>query len=111
MADTSGGRKVVANISLSLDGRVNGAGGDADMSWIVPHAITDGARDHRVRVTSPATTALLRLLVPWLRRPRPPARKPWRPLGACETEQTRPPPPPPPGDLLFVGRSAVGKRI
>jgi dihydrofolate reductase len=54
-----GGRTVVANISLSLDGRVNGPGGDYDMSWIVPHAVTGGARDHMVNVTSPATTALL----------------------------------------------------
>jgi dihydrofolate reductase len=52
-------RKVTANIMLSLDGRVNGAGGDYDMSWIVPHAITEAARDHMIRVTSPATTALL----------------------------------------------------
>ena len=52
-------RTVTANISLSLDGRVNGAGGDYDMSWIVPHAITEGARDHMIRVTEPATTALL----------------------------------------------------
>jgi dihydrofolate reductase len=52
-------RTVTANISLSLDGRVNGAGGDFDMGWIVPHAITEGARDHMIRVTSPATTALL----------------------------------------------------
>ncbi|MEU4192672.1 dihydrofolate reductase family protein [Kribbella sp. NPDC026611] len=52
-------RKVTANISLSLDGRTNGAGGDYDMSWIVPHAITEGARDHMIRVTEPATTALL----------------------------------------------------
>ena len=29
------------------------------MSWIVPHAITEGARDHMTRVTSTATTALL----------------------------------------------------
>ena len=53
------GRTVVANISLSLDGRVNGPGGDYDMSWIVPHALTDGAREHMVKVTSPASTALL----------------------------------------------------
>lgn len=53
------GRRVVANITLSLDGRVNGAGGEYDMSWIVPHALTDTARDHMIRVTSPATTALL----------------------------------------------------
>jgi len=52
-------RRVVANISLSLDGRINGPGGDVDMGWIVPHAIADGARDHMVRVTSPATTVLL----------------------------------------------------
>ena len=52
-------RTVTANIVLSLDGRVNGAGGDYDMSWIVPHAITEGARDHMIRVTSPATTVLL----------------------------------------------------
>jgi dihydrofolate reductase len=52
-------RTVTANITLSLDGRVNGAGGDYDMSWIVPHAITEGAREHMTRVTSTATTALL----------------------------------------------------
>ena len=52
-------RKVTANIMLSLDGRVNGAGGDYDMSWIVPHAITEAARDHMIRVTAPATTILL----------------------------------------------------
>ncbi|MGW7683316.1 dihydrofolate reductase family protein [Kribbella sp. NPDC054772] len=52
-------RTVTANISLSLDGRVNGPGGDFDMGWIVPHAITEGARDHMLRVTEPATTVLL----------------------------------------------------
>jgi dihydrofolate reductase len=52
-------RKVTANIMLSLDGRVNGAGGDYDMSWIVPHAITEKSRDHMIRVTEPATTILL----------------------------------------------------
>jgi dihydrofolate reductase len=52
-------RTVVANISLSLDGRISGPGGEYDMGWIVPHAITAGARNHMVRVTGPATTALL----------------------------------------------------
>jgi dihydrofolate reductase len=52
-------RKVTANITLSLDGRTNGAGGDYDMSWIVPHAITEASRDHMIRVTAPATTAVL----------------------------------------------------
>lgn len=52
-------RKVVGNISLSLDGRINGQGGDYDMSWIVPHAVTDTSRDHLVRMMHDATTALL----------------------------------------------------
>lgn len=52
-------RKVIANISLSLDGRIAGRGGEYDMGWIVPHAITDGSRSHMLRVTSGATTALL----------------------------------------------------
>lgn len=59
MTSTTAHRTVVGNITLSLDGRVNGPAGDYDMSWIVPHAITDGARDHMMRVTEPATTALL----------------------------------------------------
>jgi len=53
------GRRVVANISLSLDGRVSGTGGEYDMGWIVPHAVTDAAREHMIRVTGPATTVLL----------------------------------------------------
>jgi len=56
---STNGRRVVANISLSLDGRISGVGGDFDMSWIVPHAVTDAAREHMIRVTGPATTALL----------------------------------------------------
>ena len=52
------GRTVTANISLSLDGRVNGPAGEYDMGWIVPHAITTASRDHMLSVTRPATTAL-----------------------------------------------------
>jgi len=52
-------RRVVANISLSLDGRVTGPGGDYDMSWIVPHALTDQSRAHLAKLTNAATTALL----------------------------------------------------
>jgi len=52
-------RTVIANISLSLDGRTAGPGGEYDMGWIVPHAITNGARDHMINVTSPSTTVLL----------------------------------------------------
>ena len=54
-----GTRSVIGNISLSLDGRVTGPGGEYDMGWIVPHAITDAARNHLVSVTTPATTVLL----------------------------------------------------
>jgi hypothetical protein len=53
------GRRVAANISLSLDGRVNGRGGDHDMGWVVPHNVTDATRDFMVRMTDSATTVLL----------------------------------------------------
>ena len=52
-------RTVTANITLSLDGRVSGPGGEYDMGWIVPHATTSKSRDHMVSVTGTATTALL----------------------------------------------------
>ena len=52
-------RTVIANISLSLDGRTAGPGGEYDMGWIVPHAISNGARDHMINVISSATTVLL----------------------------------------------------
>ena len=58
-SQNSNGRRVVANISLSLDGRISGVGGEFDMGWIVPHAVTDAAREHMIRVTGPATTVLL----------------------------------------------------
>ena len=54
-----GTRTVIGNISLSLDGRVTGPGGEYDMGWIVPHAITNAARDNMINVTTPATTVLL----------------------------------------------------
>lgn len=54
-----GGRRVTANISLTLDGRYNGPGGAADLSKIVPYAVTDLARDHMTRIWENATTAVL----------------------------------------------------
>jgi hypothetical protein len=36
-------RRLVAEIVLSLDGRVNGTGADYDMSWIVPRHVRDVA--------------------------------------------------------------------
>jgi dihydrofolate reductase len=53
------GRTVIGNILLSLDGRVSGPAGEYDMSWIVPHAISEGAREHVARITETATTVLL----------------------------------------------------
>jgi dihydrofolate reductase len=52
-------RRVVAEIVLSLDGRVNGVGGEYDMSWIVPHAISDTSRDRTAGFTQSSTTALV----------------------------------------------------
>jgi dihydrofolate reductase len=52
-------RQVVGNVSLSLDGRFNGAGGELDMSWVARHNVTDTSRDHMVRMTESTTTALL----------------------------------------------------
>ncbi len=52
-------RRVVGNISLSLDGRVSGRGGEYDMGWIAPHAVTDGPRNLMVRMAESATTVLL----------------------------------------------------
>lgn len=51
-------RKVVANITLSLDGRTTGPAGPYDMGWIVPHSTTDAARDQLAAITG-ATTAVL----------------------------------------------------
>ncbi len=58
MTEHTGGRRVVVNMSLSLDGHY--AGPDPlDMSWVMPYAVTDVARDHLTELWKPATTALL----------------------------------------------------
>lgn len=57
--DSIGGRRVVGNISLSIDGRVTGPAGDMDMGWVARHAVTDTAREHMVRQTNTTTTILL----------------------------------------------------
>ncbi|WP_066944722.1 dihydrofolate reductase family protein [Microtetraspora fusca] len=53
------GRRVTANICLTLDGRYNGPGGPGDLGAIVPYATTEVARDHLTRIWESATTALL----------------------------------------------------
>ncbi|KZB83986.1 dihydrofolate reductase family protein [Amycolatopsis regifaucium] len=55
----STGRRVTANISLSLDGHYSGPGGPRDMGAIVSYATTDVARGHLARIHENATTALL----------------------------------------------------
>ncbi|WP_055698175.1 MULTISPECIES: dihydrofolate reductase family protein [Streptomyces] len=59
MTDQSGGRRVVTNMSLSLDGHYARPGDPLDMGWVMPYAVTDVARDHLTGLWEPATTALL----------------------------------------------------
>ena len=53
------GRTVVANVSVSLDGYATGPGGEADMSWVARHALSDQAREIMTRIVDGGTTALL----------------------------------------------------
>jgi dihydrofolate reductase len=53
------GRTVVANIALSLDGRYAAPDDPIDMSWVVPYATTDVARDHLTRLWESATTGVM----------------------------------------------------
>ncbi|WP_326695942.1 dihydrofolate reductase family protein [Streptomyces sp. NBC_01754] len=59
MTEQTTGRRVVTNMSLSLDGRYAGPRGPQDMDWVMPYAVTDVARDHLTSLWRPATTALL----------------------------------------------------
>lgn len=59
MTEQTGGRRVVTNMSLSLDGRYARADDPVDMGWVIPYAVTDVARDHLTGLREPATTALL----------------------------------------------------
>ncbi|MFI7134749.1 dihydrofolate reductase family protein [Nonomuraea sp. NPDC050153] len=58
MTDSTG-RRVSANISITLDGRYSGPGGRGDLGAIVPYAVTEVARDHLARIWEGATTAVL----------------------------------------------------
>lgn len=59
MTEQTGGRRVVTNIALSLDGRYAKPEDPLDMGWVMPYAVTDAARDHLTGLWEPATTALL----------------------------------------------------
>lgn len=58
MTEHRDARRVVTNMSLSLDGHYAGAD-PADMSWVMPYVVTDVARDHLTSLWEPASTALL----------------------------------------------------
>jgi dihydrofolate reductase len=51
-------RRVVTNMSLSLDGHY-AAADPLDMGWVLPYATTDVARDHLTGLWGSATTVLL----------------------------------------------------
>ncbi|MFC9285006.1 dihydrofolate reductase family protein [Streptomyces collinus] len=59
MTELSAGRRVVTNLALSLDGRYAKPDNPQDMSWVMPYAVSDVARDHLTSLWEPATTALL----------------------------------------------------
>ena len=59
MTEQNGGRRVVTNIAVSLNGRYAAPDNPVDMSWVVPYAITDVARDHLTSLWEPATTAVM----------------------------------------------------
>lgn len=59
MNEQTGGRRVVTNLALSLDGRYAKPDNHLDMGWVMPYAVTDVARDHLTSLWEPATTALL----------------------------------------------------
>jgi dihydrofolate reductase len=52
-------RRVVTNMSISLDGCYARPDNPADMSWVMPYAVSDVARAHLTGLWQPATTALL----------------------------------------------------
>jgi dihydrofolate reductase len=53
------GRRVVTNIAVSLDGHYAAPDNPVDMSWVVPYAISDVARDHLTTLISTATTGVM----------------------------------------------------
>ncbi|WP_406447371.1 dihydrofolate reductase family protein [Streptomyces sp. NBC_00876] len=59
MTEQTGGRRVVINMSLSLDGHYAGPRDPEDNGWVMPYAHTDVARDHMTGLLESATTAML----------------------------------------------------
>lgn len=52
-------RQVVFNMTMTLDGRITGPGGDDDMEWVIPHVLEDVVRDQLDQAIGTATTALM----------------------------------------------------
>ncbi|MET9361288.1 dihydrofolate reductase family protein [Streptomyces sp. NPDC006632] len=59
MTEQTAGRRVVTNLALSLDGHYAAPDNPLDMSWVMPYAVSDVARDHLTSLWGSATTALL----------------------------------------------------
>ncbi|AQU67479.1 dihydrofolate reductase family protein [Streptomyces niveus] len=59
MTEQTTGRRIVTNMSLSLDGHYAAPENPLDMRWVMPYAQSDVARDHLTSLWEPATTALL----------------------------------------------------
>jgi dihydrofolate reductase len=57
----SAARTVIANITLSLDGRTTGPQGPYDMSWIAPHNVSAQARASMLDMTTGSTALLGRV--------------------------------------------------
>jgi dihydrofolate reductase len=53
------GRRVTANLALTLDGRYHGPGGPSDFGAFAPYVTSEVAREHLTRIWRGATTALL----------------------------------------------------
>ena len=52
-------RRTIANVSLTLDGRITGPGGNDDMEWVIPHAFSDAIRESLVDTVSGADAVLV----------------------------------------------------
>jgi dihydrofolate reductase len=59
MTEQFAGRRVATNLAPSLDGRYAAPDNPLDMSWVMPYAVSDVARDHLTSLWEAATTALL----------------------------------------------------
>ncbi|MFF2185398.1 dihydrofolate reductase family protein [Streptomyces sp. NPDC058155] len=59
MTEQTAGRRIVTNMSLSLDGHYAAPENPLDMRWVMPYAHSDVARNLLTSLWEPATTALL----------------------------------------------------